>query len=137
MPQSDNANLYSFYQSAFPDDRNTALLTDVQDRTFSYADAERCSAQIGNSLRELGAQTGDRVTVQVNKSREALCLYLACLRAGLVYHPLNTAYQSSELEYFLNDAEPAIVVCDGKQQQLLSSLAPKRDCLCRQGWQIS
>jgi malonyl-CoA/methylmalonyl-CoA synthetase len=125
MPERHNANLYAFYQSAFPDDRNTTLLTDREGRVFSYADADRCSARLANCLLGLGARPGDRITVQVNKSREALCLYLACLRAGLVYHPLNPAYQSAELEYFLGNAEPALVVCDGEQESLMLALAAK------------
>ena len=123
MPETSNANLYDFYRRAFPTDRNTTLLTTAA-TTLSYGEIERRSAQIANCLLDLGAAPGDRVTVQVEKSPEALCLYLACLRAGLVYHPLNTAYQASELDYFLNNAEPAIVVCDSGQEELVSSLAP-------------
>ena len=58
-----------------------------------------------------GVKPGDRVAVQVEKSAEAIVLYLACLRAGAVYLPLNTAYTLAELEYFIGDAEPRVVVC--------------------------
>ena len=54
---------------------------------------------------------GSRVAVQTEKSVEALMLYLAVLRAGYVYLPLNTAYQAAEIEYFIGNAEPAVVVC--------------------------
>ena len=80
-------------------------------RSVSYAEADETSARIANGLLQLGAVPGDRVTVQVEKSVENLFLYFACLRAGLVYHPLNPAYTTAELEYFLGDAEPSIVVC--------------------------
>jgi len=73
---------------------------------------------------QLGAIPGDRVTVQVEKSVENLFLYLACLRAGLVYHPLNTAYKASELDYFLNNAEPTIVICDSASIIITESLLP-------------
>ena len=54
---------------------------------------------------------GDRVLVQVDKSPEAIFLYLGCLRAGAVYVPLNVAYTLAEVEYFISDAEPKLVVC--------------------------
>ena len=91
--------------------------------SYSYGDAHRESARMANYLLSLGAQPGDRVTVQVEKSPDVLWLYLACLRAGLVYHPLNTAYQASELEYFLGNAEPRIVVCSSESLPLFKSLA--------------
>ena len=90
---------------------------------YSYADAERESARLANYLVSLGAKPGDRVTAQVGKSPCTLWLYLACLRSGLVYHPLNTAYQASELEYFLGDAQPHIVICTQDRAPLFSSLA--------------
>ncbi len=121
---SDNHNLYAQYAARFPSDMNSPLLTDGNGTVFSYADAERISGQFANALLALGAEGGDRVTVQAEKSSQCLCLYLACLRAGLVYHPLNTAYRASELEFFLGNAEPAIVVCSGDQQALFQDLAP-------------
>ena len=66
---------------------------------------------IANLLDSLELPTGARIAVQVEKSVEALLLYLAVLRAGYVYLPLNTAYQSAEIEYFIGNAEPAVVVC--------------------------
>ena len=109
---SSNANLYANFRQHFPSDLTTELLATAERRSVSYAEADEASARIANCLLELGAGPGDRVTVQVEKSVENLFLYFACLRAGLVYHPLNTAYKASELEYFLGNAEPAIVVCD-------------------------
>jgi malonyl-CoA/methylmalonyl-CoA synthetase len=61
--------------------------------------------------------------VQVDKSPEALLLYLATLRAGLVYVPLNTAYQRAELEYFLGDAQPAVVVCTPQRHAEIAPIA--------------
>lgn len=120
----DNANLYAAYAVHFPDDRNSPLLTTASGEMLSYGDAEKESARIANHLVKLGAVPGDRVTVQVEKSTRCLCLYLACLRAGLVYHPLNTAYQSSELAYFLENAEPAIVVCSRGAKAMIDPLLP-------------
>jgi malonyl-CoA/methylmalonyl-CoA synthetase len=118
-----NHNLYRRFEAAFPSDLQTPLLRTADGRCFSYADAGRESARLANYLVQLGARPGDRVTVQVDKSPQALWLYLACLRAGLVYHPLNPAYQAAELEYFVENAEPSIVVCPGQSEALFNSLA--------------
>jgi malonyl-CoA/methylmalonyl-CoA synthetase len=89
----------------------------------SPRNSRREAGRLASALSTLGARPGDRVSVQVAKSPESLALYLACLRAGLVYHPLNTAYKSAELEFFLGDAEPTVVVCDPARLELLRPLA--------------
>src|SRR5438067_11463588 len=73
---------------------------------ISYRDSFAAAGRIANLLVSHGVQPGDRVAVQVEKSPAALFLYLACLRAGAVYLPLNTGYTPSELSYFVGDAEP-------------------------------
>ncbi|KGJ04068.1 malonate--CoA ligase [Paracoccus sphaerophysae] len=78
----------------------------------SYADVDRASARLANALVAAGVAPGDRVAVQVEKSAAALALYLATLRAGAVFLPLNTAYTPDEIGYFFGDAEPALVVSD-------------------------
>jgi malonyl-CoA/methylmalonyl-CoA synthetase len=119
-----NANLYAHFQQRFPVDLDTQLLVTAEGRSVTYSDAEQASARIANCLLQLGATPGDRVTVQVEKSTENLFLYLACLRAGLVYHPLNTAYKASELAYFLGNAEPAIVICGSNAVATIDSVQP-------------
>ena len=108
---TDNANLYAHFQKNFPVASDARLLLTADGRSVTYAEAQQASARIANSLLQLGATKGDRVTVQVEKSVENLFLYLVVLRAGLVYHPLNTAYTAAELAYFLGNAEPTIVIC--------------------------
>lgn len=76
-----------------------------------------------NVLSDAGVRPGDRVTVQVEKSFENVVLYLAVLRTGGVYMPLNTAYTSAELTYFLDDAEPRVLVCDPARLPDLEPLA--------------
>lgn len=71
----------------------------------------------------MGVYPGDRVSVQVAKSPAALSLYLACLRGGFVFHPLNPGYQPAELEYFLGNAAPTVVVCDNSKKDVIRSLA--------------
>ena len=123
MSSPENSNLYSRFRAAFPSDTTRVLLRTSSGATYSYEDAERESARLANCLVALGAAVGDRLTVQVDKSPEALWLYLACLRAGLIYQPLNTAYQESELAYFLENSEPCIVVCSRQSQEVFTKLA--------------
>src|SRR5262245_25957418 len=79
-------------------------------RRWSYGDIVRWSGRMAGAIGTLGIRPGDRVAVQVEKSPEALMLYLACVRGGIVYLPLNTAYTLAELDYFLSDAEPRLLV---------------------------
>ncbi|WP_299843037.1 malonyl-CoA synthase [uncultured Paracoccus sp.] len=83
---------------------------------LSYGDIDRLSARLANLLIAKGVTPGDRVAVQVEKSPEALALYLGCLRAGAIFLPLNTAYTAAEVAYFVGDAEPAMVVCDPSRE---------------------
>ena len=80
---------------------------------WSYADTVAASGRLANLLLASGVGPGDRVMVQVAKSAEAIALYLAAVRAGAVFLPLNTAYTRTEVDYFLDDAEPAVLVCAG------------------------
>jgi malonyl-CoA/methylmalonyl-CoA synthetase len=80
--------------------------------SVSYGDLLAASGRIANALVSFGVVPGDRVAAQVEKSRQALELYLGVLRAGGVFLPLNTAYTLNELAYFIGDAEPALIVCD-------------------------
>ena len=121
-----NANLYAHFQQHFPADLETQLLITEDGRGVTYAEADEASSRMANSLLQLGAKPGDRVTVQVEKSAENLFLYLGCLRAGLVYHPLNTAYKASELAYFLGDAEPTIVICASDALSTIESVLPPK-----------
>jgi malonyl-CoA/methylmalonyl-CoA synthetase len=122
MPDQ-NFNLYSHFRKQFERHAADELLCTGDGRSYTYADIDSRSASIANFLSESGISPGDRISVQVEKSPETLCLYLACLRAGFVFHPLNMAYTSSELEYFLNNAEPAAVVCDPKNETAIMQIA--------------
>ena len=88
------------------------LMETPEGRILTYGAALDASGRIANLLVKTGVKPGDRVAAQVEKSPEAILLYLACIRAGAVFLPLNTAYAKAELEYFMGDAEPRVVVCD-------------------------
>lgn len=95
----------------------------AEGRRWTYGDMIRLSGQLAHALARRGVTPGDRVAVQVEKSPEALMLYLACLRAGAIYLPLNTAYTLAELGYFLGDATPALVVVDPKVRDSVAEIA--------------
>jgi malonyl-CoA/methylmalonyl-CoA synthetase len=120
-------NLYSLFESRFPADRKQPLMLLASGAQVSYADAEAASARYAALFTTLGLVPGDRLAVQVEKSPEALLLYLGCLRAGLVYLPLNSAYHESEVRYFLENAEPRAVVAQPASLPWLAPLAASLD----------
>src|SRR6478752_7502134 len=120
-----NQNLYALFESRFPADRAAALLLLESGESISYGQAEQGAARYAAFFTGLGLRPGDRVAVQVEKSAEALILYLGCLRAGLAYLPLNSAYQEGEVAYFLENARPAAVVAQPRSMQWLAPLAAR------------
>ena len=102
------------------DSRN--LFQIPQGRCWSYAEVTALSGRFAHLLVELGVKPGDRVAAQVDKSVEAIALYLATIRAGAVFLPLNTAYTRSEIAYFVEDAEPVLLVCDSARRREMSAL---------------
>ena len=120
-------NLFSALRAAFPADLGRVAI-EVADgplagACYTWADLDRGSAMLANLLASLGLPAGSRVAVQTEKSVEALMLYLAVLRAGYVFLPLNTAYQAAEVAYFIGNAEPAVVVCAPKAFAWVSRIA--------------
>jgi malonyl-CoA/methylmalonyl-CoA synthetase len=105
-----NANLYALFASHVADPAAPCVVV-PGGPTLSYADLDAASARYANALVGAGCRPGDRVAVQVDKLWQVLPLYLACLRARLVYLPLNTGYQKGELAYFFGDATPRVIVC--------------------------
>jgi malonyl-CoA/methylmalonyl-CoA synthetase len=124
MSEAD-ANLYSALRAGFPADLDAIAIETVGDAPlfYSWRDLENATAMLANLLASLDLPADARVAVQAEKSVESLLLYLAVLRAGLVYLPLNTAYKSDELAYFIADAEPSVLVCAPKDFGWLSKLA--------------
>jgi malonyl-CoA/methylmalonyl-CoA synthetase len=121
----DNHNLFAALREAFPADLDAVAIecADGEPLSYSWRDLERGTATMANLLASLDLPDEARVAVQTEKSVEALMLYLAVLRAGLVYLPLNAAYQRNEIQYFLGDAEPAVVVCSSRNVDWISEIA--------------
>ncbi|HVE51268.1 MAG TPA: malonyl-CoA synthase [Casimicrobiaceae bacterium] len=118
-----NANLYALFESHFPKGDAQACLIVHGRAPVDYDELATLSARIANALVAAGCKPGDRVAVQVDKHWQALALYLATLRAGLVYLPLNTAYRRAELDYFFDDARPRVIVCEPERLGVIETLA--------------
>ncbi len=127
----DNQNLFVALRAAFPADLDQVAIecadgpaaSHPAGASYRWCDLERGTAMLANLLASLNLPDGSRVAVQTEKSVEALMLYLAVLRAGHVFLPLNTAYQAAEIEYFIGNAEPAVVVCSPKNFAWVSRIA--------------
>lgn len=117
-----NENLFETFRARFPADRSRTFLKRPDGSRIAYADLIERSGRIATALRELGVKPGDRVAAQIEKSAEALMLYLGTVRAGGVYLPLNTAYTAGEIRYFLGDAEPTVFVCRPEQVEAMTAL---------------
>jgi malonyl-CoA/methylmalonyl-CoA synthetase len=115
-------HLFDIIQANMPDSGRCFIETD-DGRIITYADLLNQSAQLANLLIEHHVLPGDRIAVQVEKSPAAILLYLACIRAGAVFLPLNTAYTTTELAYFIDDAKPRLVVCDPLKYAAIAVIA--------------
>lgn len=100
-------DLFSTFRNRAPD-APFLILPDLA--IITYAQALARSGQMANLFRAAGVKPGDRIAVQVEKSADALLIYLAALRIGAVYLPLNTAYTATEVHFFLSDARPALFI---------------------------
>ena len=118
-----NANLFAALRAAFPWDLDGIAVETDDGLFYSWRDLERASAMIANLLVSLQLEEGARIAAQVEKSVEAMLLYLATLRAGYVFLPLNTAYRAAEVEYFVGNAEPAVVVCSSASASWIAPIA--------------
>jgi malonyl-CoA/methylmalonyl-CoA synthetase len=127
-----NANLFSRLFDRLDDPARLAIET-TDGQRISYGDLIARAAQMANVLIERGVKPGDRVAAQTEKSVPGLVLYLATVRAGAVYLPLNTAYTLNELEYFITDAEPSLVVCDPAKTSGIGAIAAKVETLGADG----
>ncbi len=126
------ANLYDLLVQSYGQTpskgSSPVVLTTEADRVYRLHDMVAGSARIAHFLLALNLPQGSRIAVQVEKSPEAVMLYLACLRAGMVFLPLNTAYRAGELGYFFQDASPGLVVCSPENREWIAPLALEAGC---------
>ena len=117
-----NYNLYTIFSDAISASDDIDFLHVPHGPSLKYRDTEEASGRFHAVLESLGVMKGDRVVVQVEKSIESVLLYLACLRIGAIYIPLNTAYTPAEVSYFIDDAEPRVFICDPVAHESLDSI---------------
>ncbi len=122
----NHQNLYAALRAGFPGDLDAIAIETDTGLAYTWRDLDRASAMMANLLGSLELPAGTRVAAHTDKSVEALILYLATLRAGFVYLPLNNGYQQGELAYFIENAEPGVVVCASRNFPWVSKLAFQR-----------
>ena len=128
-----NANLYALLRDHFAEHGEQPCILHPGGTVIHYDDLDAMAARLAHVLVDAGCEKGDRVAAQVDKCWQALALYLACLRAGLVYLPLNTGYQRSELAYFFGDAEPRVIVCAPDKLATVAALRSEATVLTLSG----
>ena len=119
-------NLYLKYREGFPKDKNKTCIELIDGSVITYRELQDQSAQYANGFLELGLKTGDRVSVQANKTPHILYIYLACLRANLIFHPINTAYKDEELSFLLENANPSLFICEKEVYKKIGDLKLKK-----------
>jgi malonyl-CoA/methylmalonyl-CoA synthetase len=128
-PARQDANLYTLLAAGFPEDRSACAIEARRPNGgplyYTWDDIEQATGKLASFLASLRLAAGARIAVQVEKSPEALLLYLACLRAGYVYLPLNVAYRESEIDYFVGNAEPEVVVCSPRNHDWVAAVAAR------------
>ena len=118
-------NMYELIASSIARSPGKIAIEVPGGKALSYAELGAEVNRMANALRSVGVKAGDRITVQVEKSLPNAILYLAALKIGAVYNPLNSGYTSAELDYFIGDAEPTLLVCQHSSLGLLEPLASK------------
>lgn len=117
-----NKNLYTYFEQKFLRYSNRSFLVSDH-RTLRYDEIHNETGRYVSMFTEMQINKGDRIVVQVEKSIEAVLLYLACLRYGAIYIPLNPAYTKEEVEYFLQDSDPTLFVCIPERESSMRALA--------------
>jgi len=122
------SNLYSLFRSRFSaKGAESSILSADREVVLTFDQLDESSAGMAGLFDSLGLGQGDRIIVQVEKSIEIMLIYLGCLRRGIIFIPLNTAYTSNEVDYFVSNAKPALIVCCPEAEDRLSLVAQKND----------
>lgn len=122
---SENGNFYKALENCFDRAADRTAFVSRDGSSVSYGEVAKLSSAYAGALAGLGVRTGDRVTVQVKKSLANVALYLGALKLGAVYQPLNTAYTPAEVEFFVSDAEPALIVTDPSTRDAAEAIAAR------------
>lgn len=118
-------DLYSRFARSFAEHAERVLIAEAG-RDWTYRAVEQAAGRLAARLAALGVAPGERLLAQTDKSAEALILYIACIRAGAIYLPLNIDYTETELAYFVGDAEPVLAVCRTQSTALFARIGGER-----------
>lgn len=127
MGNNKNKNLYALLEAKFIEAGDDPAFVSAEGTTCSYTELHKSVAQMAGALVFHGVGAGDRVLAQVDKSIANVCLYLATLKIGAVYNPLNAGYMPAELDYFIGDAQPALIVVPEAKRAAIEPLAAKHN----------
>lgn len=122
MSAAESRDPLAWLEQLFLAHPSRVFLKTLAGQVIRYDELDIESRRMAAALTSLGVKSGDRVTVQVEKSPQVIFLYIACLRLGAIFMPLNTAYTDPELTYFISDAEPRVVLVVPEREQTISSL---------------
>lgn len=122
-----NANFYLSLQQGIQASHSKPCISGPDFPELTYLELEKLTAQVANLLKGLNINAGARVLAQTPKTPLAVALYLACLRSGAIYVPLNNGYTTDELDYFIEDTEPDLFVCSSSQRRKLEELFAKHN----------
>lgn len=117
-------NLFSLIMEKNRDRQKVFIFKD-DDISITYGQVSDLAAKFANTLVNLGVERGDRVLVYAEKSVENMIVYLACLRAGFIYLPINPAYTQTELEYFIEDSLPKVIICSPNKADIVQIIGEK------------
>lgn len=115
-----NGNVFDLFRSHWAVASDREFLVPSSGPSQTYRQIDQRSGQFAAALRSRGVTPGDRVVAQIDKSTDAVAIYLACLRIGAIYVPLNTSYTDAEVEYFIEDAQPTVVIRRSNLDELTS-----------------
>ncbi len=118
-----NGNVFDLFKGHWAVAPDRQFLVPTIGEPVTYSQIDELSARLVGVLRARGVSPGDRVVAQIDKSVDAVALYLACLRMGAVYVPLNTSYTPSEVAYFIDDAQPTLTVTNAELADLVAQCA--------------
>ena len=105
--------------------KDTPFLILPDDRVITHAEFLAKAAQYAHQITASGLVAGDRLAVQIGKSANALAVYAACVQAGVIFLPLNTAYTGAEIEYFIDNSGAKLVLCDGEKQADIAAICDR------------
>ena len=119
---------YNLYDQFSLEEKKSKIFIELDNgNTFTYGYVHLKVAQYCCFFESLGLKAGDRIVQQTEKCLDALCVYLASLRFGTIYVPLNPAFQKDELSYFIDDAEPSLFICSFKNKQIIDNLIQEKN----------